>query len=79
MAAPEGACIFALGFQLWPLAWARHNPINLASFRFCLSFLPIDLWATAKAQLCDTYFMERRIKGCSADPDLLFQGKMQLL
>jgi len=56
MVAPQGACLFAVGFhrQLW--AWAGKNPIRLASFRISLEFLPLDLWATAKAQLCDTYF-----------------------
>jgi len=28
----------------------------MASFRFAFNLLPLDLWATAKAQLCDTYF-----------------------
>jgi len=68
MAAPKGACLFTFALQHQPWAWAGQNPINLASFRFCFLFLPLDLWATAKAQLCDTYFLESMVKGWLVDP-----------
>ena len=44
------------------MAW--QNPVKLATFRFCL-LLPLDLCATAKAQLCDTYFLKNRMHGGS--------------
>ena len=31
-------------------------------------FLPLDLWATAKTQLCGTYFFENKQKTGAAEP-----------
>jgi hypothetical protein len=57
MAAPQGACFFLFGQFALASGSGTKNPINLASFRSAfLLFLPLDLWATAKGQRCDSYF-----------------------
>jgi len=44
--------------------WHRQDKSDQSGFLPILSliFLPLDLWATAKAKQCDTYFLEFRVK-----------------
>jgi len=57
-----------LWFSAWALAWAGYIRSIWLPSDFCFLFLPLDLWATPKGQLCDTYFIESRVKGWSGDP-----------